>query len=303
MEVLAEHADRLARLAVEDQPAVVEDERPVADLAGGLGGVGDEHDRAALGLELLDPAQAFHLERLVADGEDFVDEEDVGVEVDGHGEAEAHVHPRRVVLDRFVDELGELGELDDVVEDPVDLLAAHAVEGGVDVDVLPAGQVGVEAGAELQQRRESAADADLAGGRGEDAGDALEQRRLARAVVAEDAERLALLDRDVDPVERLELLVVAAPEPDEPLLQRVRRFRRDAERLRYAVDDDGFHGAYRVSARWTSARSKARRARVSRPPHTTAVTASTARYQSGPSSGSSGSGRRGRPGVGTAAVP
>ena len=286
VEVFAEHSDRLARLAVEDQPAVVEHERPVADLAGGLGGVRDEHDRPALGLELLDPAQALHLERLVADGEHFVDEQDVGVEVDGHGEAEADVHPGRVVLDRFVDELGELGELDDVVEDAVDLLAAHAVERGVDVDVLPAGEVGVEAGAELEERCQPAAHADLAGGRGENAGDALEQRRLARAVVAEDAERLALLDRDVDPVERLELLVVPAPEPDEPLLQRVRRFRRDAERLRHAVDDDGFHGPYRVSARWTSARSNAFSARARIAAHTTAVIARTPKYHSGPSMGS-----------------
>ena len=79
--------------------------------------MGDEHDRASLGLELLDPAQALRLEQLVADGEHLVDEQHVGVEVDGDGEPEAHVHARRVVLDRLVDELGELGEVDDVVED------------------------------------------------------------------------------------------------------------------------------------------------------------------------------------------
>ena len=118
--MLAEHPDGLARLAVEHEVAVIEDDRPVAHGAHRVGVVGDEHDRAALALELLDPAQALDLEHLVADGEDLVDEEHVGIEVDGDGEPEAHVHPRRVVLHRLVDELGELGEVDDGVEDAVD---------------------------------------------------------------------------------------------------------------------------------------------------------------------------------------
>ena len=110
VEVLTERADRVARRPVEDEPPVVEDDGAVADLAHGGGVVGDEHDRAPLGLELPDPAQALGLEQLVADGEHLVDEQHVGIEVDGDGEAEAHVHPRRVVLDRLVDELLQLGE-------------------------------------------------------------------------------------------------------------------------------------------------------------------------------------------------
>ena len=118
---------------------MVDHERPVAHLANRRGVVGDEHDRAPLGLELFDAAEALGLEQLVADREDLVDEEDVGIEVHRHGEAEAHVHAGRVVLDRLVDELGELGEADDVVEDPVDVAPAHAVERRVDVHVLAAG--------------------------------------------------------------------------------------------------------------------------------------------------------------------
>ena len=53
-------------------------------------------------------------------------DQDVGVHVDGHGEAEPDVHARGVELDLPVDELLELGEVDDVVEDPVDLLLGHA---------------------------------------------------------------------------------------------------------------------------------------------------------------------------------
>ena len=133
--------------------AVVEHDDPVADLAGQVGAVGDEQDGLALLLDLLDAVEALLLEDLVADRQHLVDEEDVGVDVDGDGEAEPHVHARRVVLHLLVDEVLELGEADDVVEVLLDLLAGDAEERGVDVDVLAAGEVGVEAGAELEQRR------------------------------------------------------------------------------------------------------------------------------------------------------
>ena len=86
--------------------------------------MGDEQDRPALPLELGDLVQALARERLVADREHLVDEQDVRVDVHGDREAEPDVHARRVVLDRVVDELLELGELDDRVEQAVGLLAA-----------------------------------------------------------------------------------------------------------------------------------------------------------------------------------
>ena len=59
-------------------------------------------------------------------------------------------------------------------------------------------------------------DAHLAGRRREDAGDALEQRRLARTVVPEDADRLALVDLAADVVQRLELDVTRPMQAQRP---------------------------------------------------------------------------------------
>ena len=59
---------------------------------------------------------ALLLERRVADGEDLVDQQDVGVDVDRDREAEPDVHAGRVVLHRLVDELLDAGEVDDLVE-------------------------------------------------------------------------------------------------------------------------------------------------------------------------------------------
>ena len=85
--------------------------------------VGHDHDRLALAAELRDLLGALALELGVADGEDLVDEEQVGVDVDRDREAEPHVHARGVVLHRRVDEVLDAGEVDDLVEPLVELLA------------------------------------------------------------------------------------------------------------------------------------------------------------------------------------
>ena len=217
---LAVDADGVAGLAVVEQLAVVEHRGAVAQLAHEVGGVGDEEDRAALGLEPLHAVHALALERLVADRQHLVDEHDVGRHVDGDGEGEPGEHARRVVLDLEVDELGDLGEVDDLVEDGVDLGGGEAEDRAVQVDVLAAGEVGVEAGAELEQGGDAAPGADRAARRAHRAGDALEQRRLAAAVVAEEADGLALRHVEGDALQRPELLARVAPGADDALLQR-----------------------------------------------------------------------------------
>ena len=67
-------------------------------------------------LELLHPPEALLLELGVADREHLVDEQDLGLEVRGDRERQAHVHAARVALHGRVEELLEPGELDDLVE-------------------------------------------------------------------------------------------------------------------------------------------------------------------------------------------
>ena len=88
----------------------------------------DEEQGAAAGEQLLDAAVALLAERLVADGEHLVDEDDRLLEPGDHGEGDAHLHAAGEVLVRGVDEVADLGELDDLVEAGVDLLAGHAVQ-------------------------------------------------------------------------------------------------------------------------------------------------------------------------------
>ena len=73
----------------------------------------------------------------------------------------------------------------------------HAQDGAVQLDVLAAGELGVEAGAHLEQARHPPSDLDPALGRLGDVREHLQQRALAGAVAADDAQRLAVLDLEI----------------------------------------------------------------------------------------------------------
>ena len=117
-----------------------------------------EQHRPALAGHVAHLAQAFLLELGVAHRQHFVHDQDLGVQVGGHGEGQAHVHAAGVALDRRVDELLHLGEGHDLVELARDLGSVHAQDGAVEEDVLPPGQFGMKAGAHLQQAADAPVD-------------------------------------------------------------------------------------------------------------------------------------------------
>ncbi len=59
-------------------------------------------------------AQASLLEGAIADSQNLINEEDLGLEKRGDRKGEPDVHPARVVLDRRVDEGCHAGEVDDL---------------------------------------------------------------------------------------------------------------------------------------------------------------------------------------------
>ena len=160
--------------------------------------MGDEHDRPALLLEREDPPEALSLERLVADGEDLVQQQDVGVEERRDREPEPHRHSRRVRADGPIDRVLELGECDDLVEAALDLGPCQTLDRAVQEDVLAPGEVHVKAGAELEQRANASLSAYATRRRLDDPGDESQQRGLARSVASDQADGLAVLDGDRD---------------------------------------------------------------------------------------------------------
>ncbi len=80
-----------------------------------------QHNGNPLGLEVAHLGEAFLLESGVAHRQHLVHQQDLGVAVDGHGEAQAHVHAGGVALHRGVDEVPQLGEGHDLIEPFADL--------------------------------------------------------------------------------------------------------------------------------------------------------------------------------------
>ena len=81
----------------------------------------------------------------------LVDDQDLGLQVRGHGEGQPHIHPRGIPLHRRIQELLDLGEHDDLVEFAVDLGLLHAQDRAVEVHVLATGQLGMESRPDLQE--------------------------------------------------------------------------------------------------------------------------------------------------------
>ena len=79
-------------------------------------GVRAEEDGRAAVVDLADPVDALLLEIAVTDRQRLVHHQHIGVDVGGHRKGQPHGHPGRVALDGVVDEVAELGEVDDVVE-------------------------------------------------------------------------------------------------------------------------------------------------------------------------------------------
>ena len=156
----------------------------------------------------------------VADGEHLVYEQDVRVGFDEDGEAEPDPHARGVVLELQLGELAELGELDHAVGAHPGLLRGEPHHHAVEQDVVAGRELRVEADAQLDEGGDPPGDPDRAAVGGVDAREQLQERRLAGAVAAGDAEELARPDVERDVVEGAELPVLdGAKRVQDPLLE------------------------------------------------------------------------------------
>ena len=111
----------------------------------------------------------------------------------------------------------------------------HSENGTVQEDILSAGQLGVEAGADLEQARQTSFDLTVRTS-GRDARQDLEHRALARTIATDNAEHLALGELERDVLDRPDLLVVRPvvamndPAPAAPASREASRTRRGTPR-------------------------------------------------------------------------
>ena len=159
--------------------------------------------------------------------------------------ASLHLHARREVLELLLGEVLELCEGEDLVDLVAQLRARETEHRAAEKDVLARGELRIEADAELEERRELAVDDRGPAARLVDPAEDLQQRALAAAVRACDAEELTLgyVERDV--AQRVEVAVPGrAPPVRDAVLQRRALVEREAETLAEMRDfDDRIHSA------------------------------------------------------------
>ena len=161
----------------------------------------------------------FWPEHRIADRERLVDQQNIGLGVRADREREARAHPARIEPHRLIDERTDAGELANLGEPPQDLGAAQAEHRPGNQHVVATGDVADKAGAKRQDRRDPAVDLKLAAGRPGDAGEQLQERGLARAIMANETDALAAGDFEVEVAQHPVLLIEAAEAAKGDLLQ------------------------------------------------------------------------------------
>ncbi len=131
-------------VAVIEQSAVVDQAHPIADRLYRWCRVRDKDNRSSGSRKLLHRLHALLLKVLIADREDLVQQQDVGIQIRCNREAEPHLHAGRVVLERHVHEVIETRVAHDPIVNRFDVRPGEAMDGGVEEHVLGAVELLVE---------------------------------------------------------------------------------------------------------------------------------------------------------------
>ena len=202
-----------------------------------------QHDGLSVAFVPAEGVEALLLKAGIADGQDLVHDQQVGLRQDGDAECESHLHARGEVLELLFRKLLELGEGEHLVDLLAQLSPGEAEHRAAEEDVLAGGELRIEADAELEERGELAVHAGVAGVGFVDAAEDLEQRALATSVGTGDAEELPGRDVEGDVPQRDQVAVSRRAAPvRHPVLQRAASVERNAESLAKMRDlDDRAH--------------------------------------------------------------
>src|ERR1017187_3932850 len=178
--------------------AMVQPQRAITQDLHGLERMGHAKQRLAGAPELHNPLEALAEELLVSDTENLVDDQDVGIHVDGNREGQPHAHARGVSAQRLIDEVADAGELHNAVEPLVHLSPRKPQKRGVDPHVFGARQVSMKSRAQFEQGRHAAVNPYNAFARRTELGCDIQQGALACAVLADYRQALAAPDGERD---------------------------------------------------------------------------------------------------------
>src|SRR5258708_3367720 len=110
-----------------------------------------EKDRAAPAAHLFHLRQALLLKRGVPDGQHFIQQQHLLLNMGSDGKSQTQIHSSRVELHRHVQKWLDFGESYDLIELTFDFSAFHSQDRRVKVDVFASGQIRVKASTDFQK--------------------------------------------------------------------------------------------------------------------------------------------------------
>lgn len=140
-----------------------------------------------------------------------------------HCEGEPHVHAARIGSDGVIDKFTDIGECRNCIETVVHFGFGVPHQNTLKIDILAPRELGVESGAEFQQRGNPSVDRDATAGWFEDPANQLQQSALARTVSPDDTNGLTPVDIERNVIEGIELTMAAIQPEAEKLLDPVTR--------------------------------------------------------------------------------
>jgi hypothetical protein len=285
---LAVGRDHLLGVAHGTDAAGLQPHHPRALLGDLLEAVGGEQHSGAALAALAHVGHALLLEAQVADRDDLVEEQRVGLELRDDAEGQPQAHPVAVGAQRRVLEALELGELDRPRDDLARAARRHAGGDRGRHRVLAPREDEVEEVAEAEDRGGVGGEQHAPPRRRRQPGGQAQERRLPRAVLPHHADELAAPDRERDVAQRPALLArtqQARQAPADRLAQRLDVPARIG--LPGALEADPVH-----AHRWSAKRSCSARKRANPAAASTPLTATSAATRAPPGPGASSSSDR-----------
>jgi hypothetical protein len=181
-------------LAFGNELSVAQEETGVAQRLDRGHVVAYEHNRPAFTRNISHFSKTTFLKRLVANREYFVNQQDFGFKMRGDRKRQSYEHPTRVAFDGSIDESIDLGERNDLVELPRDLLSAHTKDCAAQEDIFPSGKLRMKPRSDFEKTPYPSIYLDSTTARLRNPRKNLEQGGLAGPVPTDDAEHLTALD-------------------------------------------------------------------------------------------------------------
>ena len=148
------HVHHLLRRTFVQKIPLVQEDHPVAVLRDAAQVMAHDQDRLALGFEFFKLVKTLCLEKNISYGKRLIHDQDLRIDIDGNGEGQTHEHSAGIGLDRLVNEVSDVRERKNAVQPGVDLFLRKADHGPVQIYIFKAGILPVEAGSQLQKRRD-----------------------------------------------------------------------------------------------------------------------------------------------------